>query len=168
MIVVGVRARVGNLDSLHEIAIGMGAMFVGKAQHRDTYFESPSGYLKIRESDLDHDRLIFYRRDRRPEGATAESWSAVIDSVESHRALLEAALGVRAVIEKSRESFERQNMLIELDRLRPNRMFLGLKYQLGPGEVPQDAGGELRDFMHSFGVTVDDLIGESYSELRSI
>ena len=166
MIVVGVRARVGNLDAKRRIAIARGSMFVGKAQHRDTYFDARAGYLKVRESDMDQDRLLFYRRDRRGDLATCESWSTPIDPVDSMRALLEAALDVRGSVEKTRETFERQNMIIELDRVRPNRMFLGLKYQLGPGEIPDDATQELRDFMRDFEVTKDDLVTESYCEMR--
>lgn len=164
---VEIKARCPKLDEARRVALEIGAMFDGKGRHKDTYFDAPRGYFKLRESETDLDRLVYYDRERSRQPKLSEWYTVSLDDPAESLALFSAALTVRGVVEVSRETFVRQNVRIQFDRVRPNVPFLVLRYDLGPGETPEEAEKELRTFVESFPITPDDWIAESYCEIAA-
>lgn len=164
---VEIKARCPELDAARRVALEIGAMFDGKGRHKDTYFDAPRGYFKLRESDADLDRLVYYDRERKRQPKLSHWYTVALDDPKDSLALFTAALSVRGVVEVSRETFVRQNVRIQFDRVRPNVPFLVLRYDLGPGETPEEAERELLAFAEPFPITSEDWIAESYCEIAA-
>jgi predicted adenylyl cyclase CyaB len=83
-------------------------------------------------------------------------------------AALEASLGIRGDVVKTRELWMWQRVRIHLDRVERLGTFLEFEAVLEPGE-PDEAGhrkiGTLREALH---VHHGDLIGTSYSDLLNL
>lgn len=164
---VGLRARPADPASVRRAALEIDSMYEGKDEQTDTYFGVPEGYLKIRESSIDHDRLLFYRRGREDGPQVCEAWTAPVDPVAPLAAVLEAAFGVRARVRKTREIFVRQNLRIQIDRLRGGGTFVVLRWDLGPGDAPREGIEALVAFAERVGLSRESWIRESYCEMQS-
>ena len=162
---VEARMRCPDYDGLRSRAIEIGSMYEGKDDQTDTYFGVPDGFMKIRETSLDQDHVLFYRRPNIADIHTCESFASHVTEIDSMRALLENAFGTRAVIRKTRETFVRQNCRILFDRLSKNRTFLTVRYDLGPGETPEEATRELETFLEAFDCDRTKRLAQSYCEI---
>src|SRR5687767_6164013 len=81
----------------------------------DTYFHVPAGRLKLREINNASAELIFYDRPDAPDVRISRYHIAPVADAAAMRALLAAALGVRAVVRKRRELLWYANVRIHLD-----------------------------------------------------
>ena len=90
--------------------------FVGTDHQIDTYFRVTNGRLKLREGRIEN-ALIFYHRTNRQHARESKVQIAELPSGSGVRRLLEAALGVLAVVEKRREIYLVGNVKIHLDRV---------------------------------------------------
>jgi adenylate cyclase, class 2 len=147
------------------------ARFVGTDHQIDTYFRVASGRLKLREGRIEN-ALIFYHRTNRQHARESKVQIAELPSGSGVRGLLEAALGVLAVVEKRREIYFVGNVKIHLDRV-PG---LGEFVEVEAIKKSKPAGGEpkirrstirrqARDFQRLFGVTDSEIVPLSYSDL---
>ena len=113
----------------------LGATDSGRLSQRDTYFESSSGRLKLRQ-DLAAGtaELIFYER---PDGGGARPSRyrrLPVGQPDELRELLAAALGVRGVVEKERRLFLFENVRIHLDDVAGLGTFVELEAVLASSE----------------------------------
>src|SRR4026208_2550188 len=81
----------------------------------DTYFHVPTGRLKLREINNTSAELIYYDRADDPAARTSRDHLAPVVDPAALRALLAAALGIRAVVRRRRELFLYENVRIHLD-----------------------------------------------------
>jgi predicted adenylyl cyclase CyaB len=95
----------------------LGADFYGDLRQTDTYFQVPSGRLKLRETAGHQAELIFYHRDE--EGSNRASDYEIAHSAEpgALRELLTHALGVLAVVKKRRTLLSLDASRIHLDNV---------------------------------------------------
>src|SRR5213593_4888359 len=98
------KARLENLDAVREKLRTLNPREVGTDRQRDTYFEVREGRLKLREGDIEN-ALIFYRRADQATVRDSHVQIASIPNAAEFRAVLAAALPVRAVVEKRREIY---------------------------------------------------------------
>jgi adenylate cyclase class 2 len=127
---------------------------VGTDQQRDTYFEVPSGRLKLREGGIEKS-LIFYRRPNRAETRESHVVYATVENTAELRAVLAAALPVLGFVEKTREIFYVGETKIHLDRVEGHGSFL---------EVEAPSRDEADRFFKFFGLKPVSLEGRSYSD----
>jgi adenylate cyclase class 2 len=99
----------------------------GVIQQRDTYFHVPSGVLKLREESPGRPHLIQYERADRPDQRQSSYRIAEVDNGTALRTTLEAALGVRGVVEKRRHLFLWREVRIHLDKVNGIGCFIELE-----------------------------------------
>lgn len=170
------KARCADLARAEEVAQSLGARLAGDLQQRDTYFNAPSGRLKLREStrrfregvDRKQGELIFYDR---PENS-ATRWSdyfvaaVATDAVVDMRDVLTHALGVKQAIEKTRRLYlypsKEGETRIHLDRVARLGTFVEFEVPTQSDETAARATMAL--LMNAFGFSDADSITASYSE----
>jgi adenylate cyclase class IV len=96
------KARVDDLKPAIARARALGADLWGDLRQTDTYFEVPSGRLKLRETAGFQAELIYYQREEQGETRPSDYQIAHSTEPDAMRALLSAALGVRTVVRKRR------------------------------------------------------------------
>ena len=157
------KARLKDEPRVREALKRLGARFVGPDHQIDTYFRVPSGRLKVREGRIEN-ALIFYRRSnlRRPRQAAVEMM--LLPRRNSLRAILARALGTLTVVDKRREIYFVKNVKIHLDRVRRLGKFLEVEAISHVGDVKK-IRSQARQFQKLFGITLKDIVAESYSDL---
>ena len=129
----------------------------------DTYFFIPEGRLKLREIDGEEGcaELIFYRRPDSPGPKSCDYEIARVSDPAGINRVLDAAFGIRAVVDKQRTVYLYRNVRIHLDRVRGLGKFLEIE------AVEPDSGGEslVRELLEKFSIRPEDLVEGSYCDL---
>ncbi len=102
---IELKARCGSPDKIREILKSRAAVFKGSGRQIDTYFNAPSGRLKLREGGLEH-CLVYYEREN---DAGPKRARVVLQRLEENssalKEILSRLLGVSAVVRKVREIY---------------------------------------------------------------
>jgi adenylate cyclase, class 2 len=117
------KTRCPDLDGVARLASSLGAQYEGQLRQVDTYFDVPRGRLKLREiSHVAPDGRVFASaeliRYERPveSGARVSAYErTTIDDVESCKARLAGAHGVRGCVRKHRDLWILDSTRIHLD-----------------------------------------------------
>ena len=148
------KARIDDIDSVRARIRTLSPKELGTDHQRDTYFEVPSGRLKLREGGIEKS-LIFYRRPNSAETRESHVVYATVENTAELRSVLAAALPVLGVVEKAREIFYVGETKIHLDRVDGHGAFL---------EVEAPNREEADRFFTFFGLKPIALEGRSYSD----
>ncbi len=162
---IELKARLADLAAARQIAERLATKRLGKQQQVDTYFHCPSGRLKLREIDGLSAQLVWYSRpDKR--GPKASDYRLVpVSNPKTLRAALQAALGVRGVVEKQREIFLCHNVRIHLDEVARLGQFLEFEAVLSSGVDDRAGRTQLDELMEKFAIQPADLLSGSYGEM---
>ena len=106
---------------------GISAADEGKLWQRDTYFAVPRGGLKLREQRPGQSHLIHFERADSPEERESRYRIAPVEDGEALLLALEAALGTRGAVEKSRHLFLWKSVRIHLDEVSELGCFIELE-----------------------------------------
>ena len=139
------------------------ARFLGTDRQVDTYFRVPSGRLKVREGRLENS-LIHYRRTNTARARRSTVEMMLLPRRNSVRAILSAALGVLAVVDKRREIYFVGNVKIHLDRVRGLGTFLEVEAMTRSGDIKKVRAQAVK-FQKLFAISPQDIVPQSYSDL---
>lgn len=131
----------------------------------DIFFSTSSGRLKLRIFSESEGKLIYYERND-THGPKASFYT--ISSTTEPRKLcqvLTQALGVRAVVRKSRTLIMHGRTRIHLDEVEDLGNFLELEVVLDDGESLQVGEKEAVDIMGKLGIEKNSLIDVAYVDL---
>jgi len=139
------------------------ARYIGTDHQVDTYFVVPAGRLKIREGRIEN-ALIFYFRSSAPRARRSTIELMRLPRRNSLRAILSAALGVLAVVDKRREIYFVGNVKVHLDRVHGLGKFVEVEAITRGGGI-RKARRQAREFQKLFGVAAADIVPHSYSDM---
>jgi predicted adenylyl cyclase CyaB len=157
------KARLNDERRVREALKKLRARFIGTDHQIDTYFRVPSGRLKVREGRIEN-ALIFYRRSNVRRARQARVEMVLLPPRNSLRTILARSLGTLAVVDKRREIYFVKNVKIHLDRVRRLGNFLEVEAISRAGDVNK-MRSQARQFQKLFGITTEDMVAESYSDL---
>lgn len=130
----------------------------------DTFFVTRQGKLKLREQG-NQAWLIYYGRTSLAQLQLSSYRIVPVDDREGLRLVLSEAIGVRAVVRKTREFLLRRNIRLHLDRIEGLGEFGEVEAVLGPDHSNQAFYDEVKAILEVLGVVGADLIDDSYFEL---
>jgi predicted adenylyl cyclase CyaB len=173
------KARLQNPASILEVLAKYQIPLTASLRQTDTYFHTTNGRLKLREIEGENAQLIFYTRPDRAEVKRSDYFIAPIASAAALREVLDKAYGIRAVVKKTRELYLLPRMLrsdnaaaatthsrLHLDAVEGLGHFLEIEVILQEGEAPQLAEKEAQAWLQEFGIPAEDLVAESYADLK--
>ena len=135
---VEIKARVSDLQRLRALAESITNSPPQLIEHEDTFFNVPCGRLKLRAFPDGRGELIFYERPDAPGPKESDYVIFPAPDAAALKAVLSAALGVRAVVRKSRILCLVGQTRIHLDEVERLGSFLELEVVLKPGQSPDD------------------------------
>jgi len=139
------------------------ARALGTDRQVDTYFHVPTGRLKIREGRLENS-LIFYQRTNSAQARRSIVEMMLLPRRNSVRAILSAALGVLAVVDKRREIYFVGNVKIHLDQVRGLGAFVEVEAMTRTGDIKKVRVQAMK-FQKLFNIASRDIVPQSYSDL---
>lgn len=158
-----IKAKINNHNKIKKVMIDFGARPKETMHQIDTYFHVPSGRLKLRELTKDRAYLIYYERGE----STAKRWSNyytydVKDQKEFIK-ILDKALGIKVVINKSRILYLYKNARIHLDTVKSLGTFIEIEVEVKKGDT--QARNLMNEMLESLCIPKSDFIKDSYSDL---
>lgn len=162
---IEIKARIRDMDAVEALASRLSDGPGETLKQRDVFFHAPRQRLKLRFLAPDLGQLIAY--ERADEAGPKLSRYLIAPSSEPHRLeqVLEQALGVRAVVQKTRRLYRVGRTRIHLDRVEGLGPFLELEVVLREGETPEAGHAEARALMARLGVAPEDLVQGAYVDL---
>jgi adenylate cyclase, class 2 len=140
----------------------------GKLWQRDTYFAVPYGGLKLREQRPGQSHLIHFDRADLPEERESRYRIAPVDDGEALLLALEAALGTRGTVEKSRHLFLWKSVRIHLDDVVGLGSFIELEAVAPADSDLSYERGLVAELREAFGITDDRLCPTGYASQLGI
>jgi len=160
-----VKFPLDDVRGIRETLLASNALFDGEDRQIDHCFRTARGHLKLRETQLDRDRLLACRARREGGSRLTETDAAPVEATDEVRRVLEAVLVPIAVVRKTRETFAEQNVRVHLDRLESGGTFVEIEVVLGPGESFESARNDARRWIERLGLQEGRAVAESYAEL---
>jgi len=161
---IELKARCEDLEQARRIALSLPAKLVAEGEQTDTYFNSPQGRLKLRESSFDDvPSLVWYLRPDAPEPRASSYRIARVRKPEKIAELLSVRFGVRGAVKKHRAVFLYDGTRIHLDDVEKLGRFIEFEAPVNDG--PEEAGRIVDRLMEAFHIKKDDVVGASYSDL---
>jgi predicted adenylyl cyclase CyaB len=162
---VEIKAACADPDFVRKWLLDHHADFRGTDHQTDTYFSVKSGRLKLREGNIENN-LIYYERknDTGPKDSNFELMGIV--DPKSLKEILSKAIGVRVIVEKTREIYFIDNIKFHIDEV-PG---LGTFIEIEAGNIhadltQQQLKQQCEHYLQQLGVNEQDLVAVSYSDL---
>lgn len=162
---IEIKARADDLDRLRDIAAALTTSPAEMLDQKDTFYDVPSGRLKLREIAGQLAELIFYQRtDTERPKASHYVRSPVADPSSMHELLARFARPC-GVVEKRREVLMVGRTRIHLDQVLDLGNFMELETVLAENESEAEGEKALRDLMTQLAIDPADLIAGAYLDL---
>ena len=163
---VEIKARARDPEKQARLAEQLASGPAERLVQEDTFFVVPSGRLKLRVFAAGAGELIQY--ERRDAKLPSESRYLCVPTPdpEALRAALTRALGVRAVVRKTRTVHLAGRTRIHLDRVEGLGEFIELEVVLAPGEDTSQGVAVARELMALLEIEEDDLVEAAYVDLQ--
>ena len=162
---VEIKARCDNQEGIREILRDRNADFRGKDHQVDTYFSASAGRLKLREGEIENN-LIYYERPDKSGPKTSCCILFPTGKDSPLKEILERSMGIVVVVDKQREIYFIDNIKVHLDRVVGLGDYVEIEAQSMEAELNEEFLREqCEGLMRDFGITEDDLVNESYSDL---
>ncbi|MFK7798371.1 MAG: class IV adenylate cyclase [Aureispira sp.] len=163
---VEIKAHCAALEPLEQLLLAEGADYKGLDHQIDTYFKVPNGRLKLREGNIEC-ALIQYNRANQTTAKRSEvHYYQPTDKVTDLKRTLEAALGIKVVVDKKRHIFFINNVKFHLDRVEGLGTFVEIEAIDQDGSYMESAlQAQCLHYQNMLGIRTEDLIAYSYSDL---
>ena len=125
---IEIKATCNNFDRVRTELKSLNASFTGIDEQTDTYFNISSGRLKIREGKIEN-ALIYYVRDDQASPKLSRVKLYKSAQLKKLKEVLATALGVKAVVTKTREIYFYKNVKIHLDQVPELGLFIEIEAQ---------------------------------------
>ena len=111
-----------------EKLLSIGANLEWTRKQIDTFFNAPSGWLKLREVESCPGELISYRRSVEDSGPRESDYDILrLEAAHELSSVLEHSLGILGIVEKQRALWLYRNTRVHLDRVKGLGDFLELE-----------------------------------------
>lgn len=161
---IEIKARCPDPDGVRERLARAGVPLAARMHQTDTYFQVPHGRLKLREIDGRQAQLIQYERADATAAHASDYVIAPVGEPTSLKEALTRALGVRVVVDKTRELYLWGHTRIHLDEVAGLGSFLELETVVTTQTV-EEAERECREVQAALGVREEELVSGSYADL---
>jgi predicted adenylyl cyclase CyaB len=162
---VEIKAKCADPSFIRNYLLNNGADFKGLDEQTDTYFNVPSGRLKLREGNIENN-LIFYTRSNQT-GPKSSNFNLVkIEDAKGLKEVLEKSCGVKMIVRKKREIYYIKNVKFHIDEVPALGSFVEIEAgNILVNKTEAELLQQCNFYLKEFGIKEEDLIAGSYSDL---
>lgn len=163
---IEIKVSINDFDEIIPLLKDMGATFEERLQQVDTYYESKSGRLKIREINGRKFEIIFYERPNEDNSRVSTYYLIDIapNQVRAMKHVLAKTVGEKIVVKKERRLWLYKNTRIHLDKVKNLGTFLELETAVKKGHL-KEARIEYSKISEFLQLSRFESFGESYSDI---
>lgn len=160
-----IKAWYPDLELARQILKNLCAEFVWSDQQVDTYFAVTHGRLKLRESHICGNELIFYQRSDAIDSKISDFEVYPTREPQLLKSVLTGSLGVRTIVIKSRCLYLWQRVRIHLDQVEKLGSFIEFEAPVDLNEPLEHAQEKVKSLLVAFGIEKQYLIARGYGEM---
>jgi predicted adenylyl cyclase CyaB len=161
---VEIKARARDYEAIRKKMAGMTDAPPVHLDQEDTFFNAPSGRLKLRIAN-GQGELITYERPDTPGPKHADYFVYPVVNADGLKRILTRSLGVRGAITKQRLLFLKGTTRLHLDRVERLGDFVEIEIVIDNTESVEAGRGEAEALMAELGIDTGDLIETAYIDL---
>ncbi len=162
---IELKAYCKNQNKVREILKAHHADFKGTDHQIDTYFQSKTGRLKLREGTIENN-LIHYQRSNKKDAKESRVLLYQSTPNSSLKQILETAMQVTCVVDKQREIYFIDNVKFHIDQVEGLGSFMEIEAIDVDGSISKEQLQEQCDYyMKLLEINPSDLIANSYSDM---
>ncbi len=161
---IEIKSRCADLESVHRLAVALGAREADVLHQCDTFFDAPKARLKLREFGDGTAELISYVRPDNTQARASEYHLAKVTQPTSLTACLTHALGTTGTVSKRRQLLLYRNTRIHLDAVEGLGTFVELETVV-TDQTDAQAHDELRQVAEALQLRAEDSVSEPYVAL---
>jgi len=162
---VEIKAKLADINKTNALAAKLTQSDGEQITQCDTFFHCDTGRLKLREFGDGTGQLISYHRSDAAEATPSDYLIYPTDSSEALRLTLSKTLGVRGVVQKTRQLYLLGRTRIHVDEVRDLGAYFELEVVLEEGEDTVLATAEANALMTQFNIRNEDLVHVAYIDL---
>ena len=165
---IEIKARCHDPQKIREYLRSKNAEFKGVDEQTDTYFNSKSGRLKLREGLIENN-LIFYQRADQSGPKTSTFELIKLEEPLRLKAVLESTNGIMVVIKKQREIYFLENVKFHIDTVPGLGYFMEIEAgnKTNPLLGEQELRKQCDKYISELDIQKEDLLERSYSDMLS-
>jgi predicted adenylyl cyclase CyaB len=162
---IEIKARCADQERVRKLLEERNADFRGLDHQVDTYFNAPSGRLKLREGNIENTLIHYDRTDQ--EGPKQSNVTLYhLQPSPALKDILTKTLGVKVVVDKRREIYFINNVKFHLDRVEGLGTFVEIEAIDADGSIGTARLHEqCQYYIALFGIREQDLLSQSYSDM---
>lgn len=162
---VEIKARCDNPEFIRNYFKSHNADFRGIDEQTDTYFNSPSGRLKLREGNIENN-LIYYERTDEAGPKQSHFHLVKVEDAKGLKEVLTKSMGVKVIVKKRREIYYIDNVKFHIDEVPDLGAFMEIEAGNVFVDLTKDQLQSQCDFYRKeLGIRDEDLISKSYSDM---
>jgi predicted adenylyl cyclase CyaB len=163
---IEIKARCADASFIRNYLQQNNARFVGVDEQRDTYFNTSTGRLKMRQGPIEN-ALIYYNRENKAGPKLSEvKLLPLKNNAELLKELLMKAHGIKVVVKKKREIWFIDNVKFHIDEVESLGSFVEIEAIDADGSLGLEKIKEQCYFyLQQFQIGDDNLLTHSYSDL---
>lgn len=161
---IEIKARITNYEKVKRLVEELCPIPIQTEQQADTFFNTPKGRLKLRESD-DKSALIYYDRPNSFEPIQSDIVISFIENPSTLKSVLSKSIGIRGIVNKKRILYKYEQTRIHLDDVKGLGKFIELEVVLKSDQTLKDGEMIANKLMDKFGIQKTDLIDVAYIDL---
>ena len=162
---IEIKARVHDFDGLRQRAEQLSDTICQLIPQVDTFFNCPTGRLKLRELGQPKGQLVYYQREDKSGPKHSDYQIFETDDPGGLKYILMEAYGVRGIVSKDRYLYLIGQTRIHLDQVKGLGEFIELEVVLKPGQSDSEGAAIAEELMHQLGIDAQDLIETAYIDL---
>lgn len=162
---IEIKAKSENNDEIRSILKLKKAEFNGEDHQIDTYFNTKSGRLKLREGNIENN-LIHYERENTKGPKKSDITLFKSNPSSTLKELLTKAIGILTIVDKKREIYFIENVKFHIDTVEELGTFIEIEAidknrTIGKEKLLQ----QCQHYLDLFKISESNLISVSYSDL---
>ncbi len=161
---IEIKARIRDYEKVKRLVEDLCPNPTETEQQVDTFFNTPQGRLKLRESDGTSAIMYYYRPDS-PEPKQSDIAISFTENSDTLKTVLDRSIGIRGVVYKKRILYKHEQTRIHLDDVKGLGKFIELEVVLKPDQTSDDGEIIAYKLMDKFSIQKNDLIDVAYIDL---
>ncbi len=113
---IEIKAKHNNIAFVRDYLLAQNAQYIGKDHQIDTYFNTQTGRLKLRQGNIENALIHYDRADDAGPKKSVVTMMPVQDG-EKLKAILQISNGIKVVVDKQREIYFIDNVKFHIDEV---------------------------------------------------
>jgi len=163
---IEVKTSCHNPEEIESILLNNNARYEGSDHQIDTYFNSESGRLKLREGNIENSLIHYYRKEIKGQKKSEVTLYKTKEDTNTLKEILLNILGIKVIVEKTRKIFFINNVKFHIDQVKDLGSFVEIEAIDNTGELEEkQLRKQCADFVSMLGLEEAKFIDQSYSDM---